>query len=394
MSAPATEHRDAPGHRVTSGRRDASGSREASGVRGGPGRWLPVILAIVVGWTLVGLLSAVRPISGALNRGEAIDWRLSFWVPMISVWLWALFTPAVFRLSDRIGLTRRTWPGGLAVHLVAALALSALDVAVDLVLYPLLIAYAPGSFGTVFIAELFINMFSYAALVAVAHAWRYAQLYRELQLRSALLETQLAEARLDALRSHLHPHFLFNTINVATELIHEDPERADTVMTRLSALLRRAFTDAGRTEVPLEEELAFVREYLALAAVRFEDRLSFEVNAAASTTGALVPGFLIQPLVENAVRHGVEPVSRPVTVTVDAIRIGDVLQIRVTDTGPGMPPEPVPSGSGTGLKRLRAILGQLYPGRSELIIGPADPAGTSGTAVKLRLPFRTTAAEP
>lgn len=343
--------------------------------------WLVAGLTTFLGWTLVGLMGAARTFTSLQSRGICPEWADFFWPHMLSVWLWVLFTPIAFWLSARWRVDSENWRHSAPLHLMAGIALAGLDVFVDRISHPLLLGAEQIPFRLAFTYEFFINMFSYVGLVAIAHAVSYYRLFRAQETRSVRLESKLAQARIQALRSHLHPHFLFNTINAAAELVHEDSEAADRMLTRLGQLLQRAFTESQVVQVPLERELSFARQYLDIAAIRFGERLEATITASQDARRALVPSFVLQPLVENAIHHGVERASNLVHVQIVAEVIENDLHLIVSDTGPGFTQEP---GWRTGLEKVNGLLRELHEGSFDLDLR-SRPGG--GTTAKIVVPY-------
>lgn len=219
---------------------------------------------------------------------------------------------------------------------------------------------------------------TYAVLASVAHALLF---YRRAKER----EAGLARARLEALRMQLQPHFLFNTLNTISGLVHTEPDRADAVLTALSELLRLTLETSEVRELPLREEMRFVEAYLAIMQARFEERVRCSLSIEPETGEALVPAFILQPLIENAVRHGLEPLPGGGSVEVVARREGDTLLIEVRDDGVGLG-EGGPKREGLGLGNTRARLRELHGEHASLEL---RAGGERGSAVLLKLPFRT-----
>jgi LytS/YehU family sensor histidine kinase len=206
------------------------------------------------------------------------------------------------------------------------------------------------------------------------------------QRRAAQLESRLATAQLQALRMQLNPHFLFNTLNAVAALVRKDPEAAEEMVTELGDFLRLTLAGSDAQEVSLREELGFLERYLKIERVRFPDRLTTTVTVEPGTEEARVPSLILQPIVENAIRHGIAGRAEPGRVEVGARRAGDALLLEVRDDGAGLRPERSgPLGEGVGLANTRARLEQLYgrDGRLEI----ESPEGR-GFRVLLRLPFR------
>ena len=227
------------------------------------------------------------------------------------------------------------------------------------------------------------NVFTYASILAFVHAWDYYQRYRDRELRASRLEAQLAEARLGALEMQLHPHFLFNTLNTIATLIHEDADAADRMVTRLSDLLRVVLRrEAGQT-VSLAEEIDFVRKYLEIESVRFQDRLEVRWRIDPNAHQATVPKLLLQPLVENAVQHGVAQVDGPCLIEITVRRVDEKVHLKVMDNGPGIGDGcDSDDRAGIGLRNTRDRLQQLYGCRFSLKL-EHQPDGGCATCVTI-----------
>ena len=236
----------------------------------------------------------------------------------------------------------------------------------------------------------FEGVFFYAMIVAVYAVFHFRRLYAleqlsaaELAVRGAALETELARAQLDALRSQLRPHFLFNTLNAISVLTVDDAARARTMLLRLSSLLRRSL-DEEQHEVALQQELGFLNEYLDIQRVRFGDRLVVTSDVDPALLGMRVPVFLLQPLVENAIVHGAAEKDGISVVTVRATVVGGSLRITVQDNGPG-PRVATGSAEGIGLRNTRERLLQLYGNAASVTL--METPGASGASVEVSLPL-------
>lgn len=345
--------------------------------------------AVWLGWTGVGLFTVAQAYASAVLRDVTPDPQWSVWAPMLSVWLWVFFTPAVWALSLRYPVESRRLPAALSIHLLASLALAALDAGIDVWLLPVVLGVDLPSYGAYFASELWVNAFSYFALLAIVHAIEYRRLYKAEHETAETLSDRLAQAQLEALRAHLHPHFLFNAINGAAELLHESPDAADRMLTRLAGLLRRAFEESHERTVTLEEELSFSGDFLEITRLRFGDRLDFSISVEAEALGARVPGFLLQPILENAVRHGVEPVPGGARIHVEGRIVEDqTLVLTVADTGKGPSEKVRTDGHGHGLAMVRGLLKQSYGDRARLTLRPRDGGGT---VAEIRMPARRAA---
>jgi len=219
-------------------------------------------------------------------------------------------------------------------------------------------------------------------LISAAHALLFYRRSKERERRSLELEATLAKSRLEALTMQLQPHFLFNALNAIAALVHKNPDAADEMLAALSDLLRLTLETSREQELPLRRELEFVERYLMIEHVRFGDRLQFELDVAPETEAALVPTFLLQPLVENAVRHGLEPRSGNGKLVIRARRDNGSLRLSVEDNGVGLS-DGKPGREGIGLANTRARLHELYDGAANVELRNRD-----GLTVELTLPFR------
>jgi len=351
------------------------------------GRW--VRRAAVFGlWTLVGLFFSTQ---GYLILTRVYGSDEPFWIiaanTLAGWYVWAALSPVVARLARRYRVARGTWRRALPAHGLFACAFAALDILVAVTFLAVLWSAVGYDVSWAKFARynliLFFhwNVLVYAALVAVVHAADYSQQARDRERRALHLEAQLSAARLRALQAQLHPHFLFNALNGIAELIHEDPAAAERMVLRLGDLLRTALRESDAQEIPLARELEFVRAYLEVEEARFQDRLSVDWRIDPATLTALVPALVLQPLVENALRHGVAGGTGPCRVTVGAAVTGGSLRLEVSDTGPGLPPGGAAEGLGLSNTRLR--LEHLYGRGGTLELD--SPAG-GGTVAAVVIP--------
>ena len=230
-----------------------------------------------------------------------------------------------------------------------------------------------------------LNILAYGSLVGVAHAVHFYGRYRERERRAVLLESHLSRARLHALQAQLQPHFLFNALNAVATLLRRDARAAQEALTSFSELLRLALSQSDRQEVPLSEDLRFVERYVEIQQTRLGDRFRFEQSIEPAALDCLVPALLLQPLVENALRHGIEPSARPGTVRVVVTRQAERLMLRVEDDGVGLVENKRQPQTGIGLSNLRARLEALYGNRQKMEMIPR-PEG--GVAVQVEIPLR------
>jgi two-component system LytT family sensor kinase len=342
--------------------------------------------AVFLAWTLVGLVGVCQWYLLRLSAGIPLHWGGFLAGTFQSCWLWAAFTPAIVRLARRFRLERGSWARNLLLHFGFSLGFGFLDTLVgagiDLLVplgpqRPLLIA---------FLGQSFIEIFSYFAVVAIAHAVDYYALFHEREVAASRLEAQLLSAQLQSLEMQLRPHFLFNTLHTVASLVRTR-RNADAVrmIAGLSDLLRSSLRPDAAAEVPLREELAFVQRYLEIERIRFQDRLRTRITAGPEVLDALVPSLILQPLVENAIRHGIELRAAPGEIVLEADRQNGTLRLRVQDSSSGSSiVSPGRSGTGIGLSNTQARLRHLYGDRQHFELA-ATPEG--GAVARIELPF-------
>ena len=246
----------------------------------------------------------------------------------------------------------------------------------------------PTVFDTALRVTYRLGTFVYWAIAMICIALDYQSDLKDREVRAAELERLLSEARLETLRTQLDPHFLFNTLNSISAYVESAPREARLMIERLGDLLRLSLEHASEQEIPLERELTFVDRYIQLQLVRFADRLDVQMRVDPDVTAAAVPTFILQPLIENAIRHGVARLTTPGFIELTAWRSSERLHLRVRDNGPGLPPGwTLDRHAGIGLGNTRARLEHLY-GRGEYTL-EVGPDGDRGTCVDVTLPYRT-----
>jgi two-component sensor histidine kinase len=331
-------------------------------------------LAIIAGvWTIVSMFSALS-ISLRESSGELTPGPRWIWVTLAVIPLWTFATPPILALSRRFPFERRTLGAAVPVHALALLAILALDGLVNL-----LIGTGNSGRELTYVQHVwrysFINAFFYAGVVAVEHAGHYYRLYLDRRVHASELEAQVSRAQLQALQMQIRPHFLFNTLNTISGLVRiDDKAAATTMLAGLGDLLRLLLRSDGAQEVPVWQELELIERYLQIERVRFGDRLAIEVSVEPGVEDALVPNLILQPLVENAVRHGIRTAAGRVAVTV--ARVGQALRMEVFDSGEARPHDGDGDGAGIGLTNTRARLERLYGGVHRFELARGD-AGTS-----------------
>ncbi len=395
-------------------------------------------------WIALGAAFAAQLVfSGSFTWETAIRISIRDWLP------WALLSPAVFALALTFPLERGHWIGHLPIHLAACLlSVMACEWLGHFLRPPAEVPALPGSSyrpggppsrrgasgrapgpesvedlppipgpeaggrpgprsgrpprgefgppagpslpglpGGALSARARLNVPVYWVVVCGAHALLFYRRSQERERRALELAASLAQAKLQALRMQLQPHFLFNTLNAISTLVHRDAAAADEMIGNLSDFLRLTLENADRPELPLGEELEFVRCYLAIEQVRFGDRLRVDYDVPAELRNVPVPTLILQPLVENALRHGLEPQTGGGTLRLEARRTGDSLQVSVIDNGRGLPAQP-PQRTGIGVANTRERLRERFGANSGAGLVMESPAG-GGTAAILTLPLNS-----
>jgi hypothetical protein len=292
----------------------------------------------------------------------------------------AIFTPLFFWLARRYPIDRERWVPHLPIHLLAAALATPLKFGLERWVVVLAGQGAP-PFGQILARSFISENIAFWCVIFAVHAIEFHERAHEREILTARLQARLSEAQLDALTSRLHPHFLFNTLQGISTLVYRDPAAADAMLGHLSTLLRRALTKGQGFEVTLAEELALLEEYLAIVQVRFGDRVAIVRETDPRALTALVPQLLLQPLVENAIEHGVARRAGAGRIGIEVAREGDRLRVAVSDDGPGLT-RPAQDGVGLGSTRLR--LSELYGDQGTLAL---TPAASGGSVATVTLPF-------
>jgi signal transduction histidine kinase len=346
---------------------------------------------VFAAWTAYGLLWSWQYHYWYSFTPKPRSWGECLHDELAYAYLWAFATPAILWCSRRFRLERPDWARHLLAHVaLLALLLPLIGLANDLIA-PGDAAHSP--FVNFTWGKLLRSMemtfdtgtLFFAVVVGVEHALVYYERYQAGLTRSSHLQTQLVQAQLQALKMQLHPHFLFNTLHSITALVHEDPDMAERTIARLSELLRLFLANSTIHEVPLSEELRILDLYLEIEKARFEERLRVLYDVPDVLRDAMVPSLVLQPLVENSIRHGVGRRSEPGWIAIAAERYSDTLVLRVTDNGAGFGEGGKP-GQGMGLAITRGRLESLYGTHQSLVVRNL-PAG--GVEARLTMPFRT-----
>jgi two-component system, LytTR family, sensor kinase len=342
------------------------------------------ILLIVAGWTVFGLFYANQTYITATGRGSPISAGRALALGMSDAFFWALATVAIFWLARRFPLARGRLLRHAAAHLIAGVTLSLARIGVIVALSQWTELYRPVGFTTLFYRQFHAFLLLYVLLLGIAWAVYYHGRYREREQAAEQLAAGLAEARFQALKMQLHPHFLFNTLNAISALIPQEAQPARRMVARLGDLLRAALEQEATQEVSLREELEFLEPYLEIEQTRLGDRLSVEFQLEPETLDARVPHLVLQPLVENAIRHGIAPRSGPGVVTIAAAVEGGSLILEIRNTGGATRAGSAHEAGGRGLANVRSRLEHLYGADQQLTAGPARPDGWVTT---VRIPF-------
>lgn len=348
--------------------------------------------ALLLGiWALPGLYFTIQVyLEQAFGRAP-IPLKVALLRGLVFSLLWAASTPPVLWLARTFQIPRKQWLDGLLFHMPAGLIFSL----GHLLIYVFVTASLergnpPGSFDELLgdFQPVFISNFAWWSLVywtilISCYAIDYYSRYQEAAIRESRLETELARAELQALKMQLHPHFLFNTLNSISALMHDEPALADRMIARLGEFLRITLSNSGLQETSLGEELRFLECYLDIERIRFQDRLRTKIEVDPRVAEARVPNLLLQPIVENAIRHGIAPSRTGGEISINAARSDGRLAIEVRDNGQGLRPGGDPS-SGLGLANTRARLRHIYGEEQKLEL--SEPPG-GGLLVRIEIPF-------
>lgn len=342
------------------------------------------MLGAFVMWTALAVFFATQLYFAGLTWKVALAWTLPRW------YAWGLVTPLIFRLDRRLA-GASPLPVRVALHVPLALIWTGITVALRLAARPLRGGALPEDFHVYLLDRFYSDLPIYAVIAGISFARLYAEQVRrgireahERALWTADLERRLAEARLQTLRAQLQPHFLFNALNTISAFTESNPQMARRLMAQLGDLLRASLRHTSQALVTLGEELTFLDDFLAIEAARFEGRLHVSVHADDELLPWTIPAFLLQPIVENAIRHGVGTRLSGGNVDVSVSAAGRALHIRVRDDGVGLPCDwNLDRDAGVGLRNVAARLEHLYGVSGLLKVGTG---ATGGVDVQIELP--------
>ncbi len=354
-------------------------------------RWVRVLLIILI-WTIFGLFLWSQTTLAYSRREQPVSWLKILIAEMSFAYVWAALTPLTLWLAHRFPLERTNWLRGVGIHVLASLIIG---FATRLLRDLMFIYYVLEMDMWIPLSRLILNVyffFDYGAMIywlilLISYAMNYYRRAREGEILASRLEAQLAQAQLQALKMQLHPHFLFNTLHSISALVHKNPDSAEKMIAKLGDFLRLTLDNAGTQEVSLQQEIEFLRCYLEIERIRFRDRLTVDLKIDPQALSARLPNLILQPIVENAIKHGIAPRKDAGRIEIEAKRFDEYLHIMVTDNGPGIPMNGGTGGivkQGVGLANTEARLRQLYGDSHRL-----DLMNTSrgGLTVILEIPF-------
>jgi two-component system LytT family sensor kinase len=362
-------------------------------------RWARLVLIWAI-WTFIGIVFTLQGYFTSYRSQMPVSLFDSFYLQMTWSYLWALATPLVLLASSWLPIERNNWIRSSLLHIPISIVLSVILTALGHVVVWLYWGWTIGkplSFEQM--ARFVVANFSegigiYLLIALMSYAFSYYRRYREGQLRTLQLEAQLSQAQLQALKMQLHPHFLFNTLHSISALLNKDTEAARRMITRLGDFLRLTLENSGSQEVTLQQEMDFLSCYLAIERIRFQNRLVTRMDVSPPALLAQVPNLILQPIVENAIRHGIAPRSTPGLIEIEAKQRNGTLRIQVRDNGPGLSnhrTSDILFKKGLGLANTETRLERLY-GAAHLFDLSNNPDG--GLIVTLEIPFHTNGAAP
>ncbi len=356
-------------------------------------------------WTLIALLFTGRSLIYLRASGQPFQWWQALLWNLVDWYTMGALTPLVIWLARRFPLVPTIGARALIVHLIGAPLYALLTTLLYVFMARFISVFAtPPRYVPSRIYEAVKDLISlnmpwdlviYFGMLGVVYAIDYMQRFRERELLASQLETQLAQAQFQLLKTQLQPHFLFNTLNAIAALVHRDPDGAERTIARLADLLRHSLEMTANQEVPLHQELMLLEKYLEIQKTRFRERLSIDLRIDPNTLEIPVPNLILQPIVENAIRHGISPRVNGGIIEIRAVRTNGLLEIEVRDNGDGFQTRDGNKLSeGVGLTNTRMRLQRLYGDSHDFIL---QNAPTGGATVRLQIPIRggvTTSPKP
>ncbi len=360
------------------------------------GRHWRIIVLGFLGWMLYSVLFALQNYVNAAYFGRPISFWTTLWIWLICGYAWALLTPAVLYLSEKFPLKRGKILRNLPIHFLAASVMAVFHLSIFIFARQMFLDKPQRSsdfledFQKLFVIQFHVDLLTYWILVGIWHLREINRRYREreretarLALETSQLETRLAQAQLDALKMQIHPHFLFNTLNSISVLMRDDVKTANKMLVRLSELLRVMLKSESAQEVSLRDELEFLRGYLEIEQTRFQDRLTVDFDVENETLDAQIPNLILQPLVENAIRHGIAPRADAGKILIESRRENGFIELSVSDNGAGLN-DSAKTHNGIGLANTRERLEKLYGEEQKFEIVSSKHGGLQ---VKIKIPY-------
>ena len=340
------------------------------------------VACVIVGcWLFMALLFTPQTYLTNLRSPTPLTWGRAFLATLLLFQVWSVLTPVLLWLGQRFPLERHKLWRNLGIHVLLSGPVALAHIWLLQIFTMLLFTWSRSYQSPVPLRALLVglgatNIMVYWGIVAVSQAVNYFRKYQEREFR-------LAQAQLQALRMQLHPHFLFNTLNAIAELVYSDPKAADRCILSVSELLRFSLESHRTQEVTLKEEIDFLDKYLEIQKMLMRDRLRVRLNVEPETLDASVPNMLLQPLVENAIKHGISPRPEGGNIEVYARRLDGKLYVEITDDGLGMNEQQ--DGNGVGLVNTRERLKHLYGGAHTFNLSSFPGRGVT---IRISLPFK------
>lgn len=347
-------------------------------------QWFMRAIVVLGCWTFLALLFSPQTYILNSHSNPPLTWWQALQANLALFYVWAALTPLVLWLGHRFSIERIHLSRNLAIHFGLSFAIAFLQLVLLQLVNSLTIswiaAYQPSvAFKALIVGLGATNVMNYWCIVGISQALIYFRRYKE-------REVSLAQAQLQAIQTQIHPHFLFNTLNAISELVHDDANRAEQTITQLSDLLRISLQNNAAQEVALKEELDFLRKYIDIQQTLLGERLKVEWKIETITLDALVPNLMLQPIIENAIRHGIASKVKGGTIKIVAEKKAENLYLSVEDDGIGINfPLREHIREGIGLKSVRARLRHLYEGSHDFSL--TNPPGGQGLCVEMTIPF-------
>lgn len=356
------------------------------------------IVVVFLSWTLFGVFFAAQSFANSIYFNQPVSFNFVLILWLICGYCWMILTPLVVFLAKKFVIKSGQVGRNLFIHFIFAAIVSLLHLFLFVTFNTLIMGSKgnPFSFTEAFQRLLFTNFhfdfLVYWALIGIFHLReinrRYLEREREtarLAIETSQLETKLAEARLEALKMQLQPHFLFNTLNSISVLMRDDVAIANKMLVQLSELLRVALKSESSQEISLKEELEFLRGYLEIEQMRFQDRLKVDFAVENETLEAQIPNLILQPIVENAIRHGIAPHAEAGKILIESKRSNGFVELSVSDNGAGLTASSKNS-NGIGLKNTQERLEKLYGKEQKIELVSGE---NGGLQVKIKIPFHS-----